>query len=259
MYQIMKNFQILLVLAIIAIKCEEITLLEKISAEIGNGKIKNVTQMCQIKSSLIKLHELDTSSNSNGIHDTISFLSSVIEKSGGKCDSDEIRRPTRNLINGDSNDVFLNKSNEDISKSNINSENDTIEATSSKYLEYQEDFEKTRPDNEAITMEDYVQLEGENSEERSLCTDCEMDYNDSETNDFNRGIKSAEETGTRGNHKIASIMTGAGFGALLLIGSLLVATYFGIKKCSHIMKDENSASDDLENIRSGRTPYREMA
>jgi len=251
MYQIMKNFQILLVLAIIAIKCEEITLLEKISAEIGNGKIKNVTQMCQIKSSLIKLYELDTSSNSNDMQDTISFLSSVIEKSGGKCDSDEIRRPPRSWTK--------DKRNEHVSKSIINSENDKIEATSSKYLEYRENFEKTRPDDETITMEDYEELEGENSEERSLCTDCEMDYNDSETNDFNSGIKSAEETGTRGNHRIASIMTGAGFGALLLIGSLLVATYFGIKKCSHSMKDENSASDNLENIRNERTPYHEMA
>jgi len=202
--------QILVVVGLVGIACGEYTLLSKISAEFDKGSItdKNTTtKMCKHRSDIFKLQEMEKeighNSNQKDIQETINYLSSKIEQSGGICDA-ESKRPARNLTNPTSSDIAEDGDHKSELYESGTHKNLGSKTISSEAKEFQGNIEYPIPEHEGIAMDDYVEL-GVGSDERALCDDCQMDYDDQESSSFYTGIKEAEETGSRGSHKIAAI------------------------------------------------------
>merc|ERR550539_779459 len=105
----------------------------------------------------------------------------------------------------------------------------------------EEAFKQDENDCENMEMEDYAEMGEVDATERALCDDCQMDYDDTETKDFNTEMRKAEETGSRGKSKTAMIFSGIGIGVIFGIVAVSVATYFGIKRCKSSRTSDNES------------------
>ena len=240
----------------------EISLKSKISEMIEKGDLKDVSKLCKLKSDLSKLLRLEIdmkqTPNENGTRDVIDsllLLSSKVDKIREKCAN------TGNTTENDSSMVFNSRNKDGLTHNDSKSHNiETPRVQANENNAFQKENNKSLislkgdviDTEEAVEMEDYVELHGKDESHGVLCEDCKMDYEDDEFIDFNVGMQTADKPkSSGGTNKLVIFFSCVGIGLVVVIVGISVVAHFGIKKinlfCNDNRNDNNRNSMSTPN------------
>merc|ERR1712136_611232 len=207
--------------------------------------------MCKLKSDLMKLYtiesEVNNTQNQMDIQSAIDFVSEQLENFAGTCTTNESNSTgIMEKEDLDSNFKIVDEKEElfddPIDVPNIEDMNVGQNCEEDVNFEIGEIPNLKSMDCEAVTMEDYAESSNEEVDERKICDDCQMDYDNEETVGFNEGIKEAETISERSSKKVGLMLAGIGIGSIFTVASLYVGVYYGIKHCK--TKENSSGSDN---------------
>ena len=215
----------------------------KVSFAVSDKSATKPSKLCQLKLHLVQMLEVTPKSNRQGIFDAMEYLTSRMNEINTTCDAfmNHSRR-------------FQNTATVDVSKQNKSELRETRDITTLSIEN--EGFNVTEDDltgidldrdmlyDDAIDMDEYIdQLGSEDTLGQKLCEDCEMDYDDEKVMNFTRGMSSGEDSSRNGGtNKIVVFFSCVGIGLVLLIVSVTIAAYFGIKKLKVYLNNRNTSS-----------------
>merc|ERR1719167_86651 len=204
--------------------------------------------MCKLKSDLMKLYtiesEMNNTQNQMDIQSAIKFVSEQLKNFAGTCTTNESN--STGIIEKEDLDSNLKDGNiivdekegildDPIDVPNIEDMNVGQNCEEDVNFEIGEIPNLKSMDCEAVTMEDYAESSNEEVDERKICDDCQMDYD-------NEGTKEAETISERSSKKLGLMLAGIGIGSIFTVASLYVGVYYGIKHCK--TKENSSGSDN---------------
>jgi len=256
---ILKSFIILAFYAVLVMNgprsVEGSNIVEQLKNLAKSGNLSN-EQMCKLKSDLMKLYtiesEVNNTQNQMDIQSAIDFVSEQLENFAGTCTTNESNSTgIMEKEDLDSNFKIVDEKEElfddPIDVPNIEDMNVGQNCEEDVNFEIGEIPNLKSMDCEAVTMEDYAESSDEEVDERKICDDCQMDYDNEETVGFNEGIKEAETISERSSKKVGLMLAGIGIGLIFTIASLSVGVHYGIKHCK---SKENSTCSDNRSLSS---------
>jgi len=223
-----------------------------------NGNLSD-DKMCTLKSNLMELYTIESKMNNTqnqiDIQSAIDFVSERLKNVAGSCKTNESNSTDimeKDLdSNPEDNTVIVNENEELLDDPLYRPEIESMDVR--KNCEEDVNFRIGEIPNlksmdcEAVTMEDYAESSDEEVDERKICDDCQMDYDNEETVGFNEGIKEAETISERSSKKVGLMLAGIGIGLIFTIASLSVGVHYGIKHCK---SKENSTCSDNRSLSS---------
>jgi len=223
-----------------------------------NGNLSD-DKMCTLKSNLMELYTIESKMNNTqnqiDIQSAIDFVSERLKNVAGSCKTNESNSTDimeKDLDSNPEDDTVIVNENEELLDDPLDRpeiENMDVGKNCEEDVNFRigEIPNLKSMDCEAVTMEDYAESSDEEVDERKICDDCQMDYDNEETVGFNEGIKEAETISERSSKKVGLMLAGIGIGLIFTIASLSVGVHYGIKHCK---SKENSTCSDNRSLSS---------
>jgi len=229
-------------------------IVEQLKNMAKSGNLSN-DQLCKLKSDLMKLYtiesEMNNSQNQIDIQSAIDFVLERLKNVAGTCTTNENNSTDmiekEDLDSNPKDDTVIVDEKEELLDDPINGPkigDMNVGQNCEEDVNFQigEIPNLKSMDCEAVTMEDYAESSDEEVDERKICDDCQMDYDNEETVGFNEGIKEAETISERSSKKLGLMLAGIGIGLIFTIASLSVGIYYGIEHCKS--KENSTCSDN---------------